>query len=182
MVKIGNFNTKESGTMEQRSALPKGDYIVSIVASKRVEKEGTSKWNIHLNAKILDGPKKDQTALIVCNYGYPGTAGDIAKRQLGSICEAVGKSEINDTSELHNVPFVLRTQPQKDNPEYNDHKAFYSVDRYRQMGPKDRWVIAEPAPSTQVSIDVATAGDTPYSEKLKDFPSPDQQLKEQTPW
>jgi hypothetical protein len=53
---------------------------------------------------------------------------NIAYSQLAAYCAVTGRQGFNDTSELHNIPFMIEVGPQKNNPEYSEVKGVYFAD------------------------------------------------------
>ena len=48
--------------------------------------------------------------------------------QLAAYCAVTGRQGFNDTSELHNIPFMVEVGPQKNNDQYTEVKGVYFLD------------------------------------------------------
>lgn len=60
----------------------------------------------------------------------------IAYSQLAAYCAVTGRQGFNDTSELHNIPFMVEVAPQKNNPTYVEVVGVYFADgRPANAGP-----------------------------------------------
>ena len=118
------------------SALPEGDYKACIVASgfkltKKAQESGRDEDGqfLELTIQVIDGPHNGRTVFDRLNLYNPNDqAVDIAKRQLSSICRAVGKMTPQDSSELHNIPFTVKLgTKQYDGKTYNEVKSYKAI-------------------------------------------------------
>ncbi len=93
--------------------LPPGKYPAQIVNSEmRVTKDGMGQY-LWLEIDVLDGPYKgrklfDRLNLVNAN---PQTV-EIAQRTLSAICHATGRMQVQDSEELHLIPFIADVQVQ----------------------------------------------------------------------
>ena len=91
--------------------LPPGKYSAQIVKSEtRVTKDGTGQYLL-VEIDVLDGPHKgrklfDRLNLVNAN---PQTV-EIAQRTLSAICHATGRMQVQDSEELHLIPFIADVQ------------------------------------------------------------------------
>ena len=101
---------------QQLEVLPPGKYLAQIVNSDmRLTKDGKGQY-LHLEIEVLDGPCKgrklfDRLNLVNAN----SQTVEIAQRALSAICHATGRLKVQDSDELHLVPFVavVTVQPPK---------------------------------------------------------------------
>jgi len=96
--------------------LPPGHYTAQIVASEtRVTKDGQGQFLL-LTIDILDGPYQGRKLFERLNLinANPQTV-EIAQRALSAICHATGRLQVQDSEELHLIPFtaVVQVQPPK---------------------------------------------------------------------
>jgi len=97
-------------------ALPPGKYTAQIVSSDmRLTKDGTGQY-LYLEIDVLDGSCKgrklfDRLNLVNAN----SQTVEIAQRTLSAICHATGRMHVQDSDELHLIPFlaVVTVQPPK---------------------------------------------------------------------
>jgi len=90
------------------SALPEGQYVVIATASEmKPTKNGQGQF-LQITFEVLDGPHKGRKLWARLNLvNQNQTAVDIAQRELGAICRAVGVIKPNDSAELHNKPLLV---------------------------------------------------------------------------
>lgn len=104
-----NFNAAKAEPMEERTLVPEGEYLFQIVKSEVVPNKKKTAERLNIQAKILKGEFKGNIVFIGLNWGHPSQqAQAISDREFKSICDAVekGDQEIEDTEELHGIPFV----------------------------------------------------------------------------
>lgn len=98
------------------------DYHVVISDS---EAKPTTKGDggyLELTLQILDpGPYLNSKWPYRLNlYNTSQQTCEIAYRQLSAVCYVTGAFQIEDTRQLHNIPFIATIGPQKDNPQYSN--------------------------------------------------------------
>lgn len=108
-------------------ALPAGDYDVIIVESElKATKKGDGHY-LELKLQVISGQYQNRNLWARLNIDNPNaTAKSIGCGQLSAICRAVNKLSINDSSELHMLPFKVTVKVDKDsngNPT-NEVRAF----------------------------------------------------------
>ena len=106
-----NFNAATKKPMEDRNftLIPEGEYLFQIVKSEIVPNSKKTAERLNFQCKIIKGDYKDNIVFVGLNWGHPSQqAQDISDREFKSICDAVekGNQEIEDTEELHGIPFV----------------------------------------------------------------------------
>jgi hypothetical protein len=130
MAKIG-FNAREVEPAEDFKPLPAGWYPVQITESEMLE---TSKKNGHylsMVAKVIEGEFVNRQLFIRLNVDNPNeVAVRIANEQLSAICHAVNVLEIDDSEELHGIPFEIKV---KVTPATDDYEAGNDVKGFRPL-------------------------------------------------
>ncbi|QDP46552.1 MAG: hypothetical protein Unbinned4098contig1000_12 [Prokaryotic dsDNA virus sp.] len=108
--------------------MPDGDYVVIINESDmKPTKKGTGKY-LQLTIEIIEGDYTGRRVWSRLNLINPSaTAVDIAERDLADIQRAVGKNSVSDSTELHDIPFVvtLKTRPASNGYEASNEVASY---------------------------------------------------------
>jgi len=97
-----------AGTFE---VLPKGDYPC-IIADSSMErtKDGTGQF-LKLTLSVIDGPHQGATLFDRLNLvNNSQRAAEIAYRVLSSICHAIGVLHVQDSTQLHNRPLIVRVE------------------------------------------------------------------------
>lgn len=114
MANLGTtFDATNIEPIKAYEVVPPGKYLAQIVNSEtRVTKDGTGQY-LWLELDVLDGPHKgrklfDRLNLVNAN---PQTV-EIAQRTLSAICHATGRMQVQDSEELHLIPFIADVQVQ----------------------------------------------------------------------
>lgn len=115
MASLTGFDASQVPEQQEFSALPEGQYVVIATASEeKVTKAGTGKY-LQITFEVLDGQFKGRKLWARLNLWNPNqTAKDIAQRELGAICRAVGVIRPNDSAELHNKPMTITVKVELD--------------------------------------------------------------------
>jgi hypothetical protein len=150
MVDMNGFNANEVPPAQDFEALPPARYEVMIVDSEMIETKAKDGHYMKLTMMVLEGPYKGRNLWTNLNLiNKSDKAVQIAKGQLSSICRAVNVLTPKDSTDLHNLPLVVRVDTRKEGDKtYNDVKGFYP----RQGGeaaaasdPKSSTTPAKPA-------------------------------------
>lgn len=99
--------------------LPVGKHPVVIVGDEVKANKSNNGGFIEFSMQIIDGPAKGSTGAHRLNlYNQSAQACEIASKQLSAICHATGQFRLgangDDTSVLHNIPFIIEVGLQKD--------------------------------------------------------------------
>ena len=128
MAQLNNFNANEIEPTADFSPIPAGQYVAMITASQMKPTKNGSGEYLELTFQVLEGDYKNRLLWmrLSLNHTTPTTA-KIARGHLSAICRAVGVLTPRDSSELHNLPMVVKVtlKKRKDNGELaNELKAF----------------------------------------------------------
>lgn len=96
------------------------DYHVRIIESEPKPTKNNDGGYLGFQIEILDpGPYLGRKVPHNLNlfHSNPQTV-EIAYRQLSALCYVTGVFNIQDSRQLHNIPFIATIGPQKDNPQY----------------------------------------------------------------
>jgi hypothetical protein len=130
LANLSGFDASQVPEQQEFSALPEGQYVVIATASEmKPTKAGTGQF-LQFAFEVVDGPMKGRKLWSRLNLVNPNaTAVDIAKRELGAICRAVGIIKPADSAELHNKPILVTVAVEIDdrNRENNIIKKYESV-------------------------------------------------------
>lgn len=130
MANLAGFDASQVPEQQEFSAIPEGQYVVIATASEmKPTKSGTGTF-LQFTFEVVDGPMKGRKVWSRLNLVNPNaTAVDIAKRELGAICRAVGIIKPGDSAELHNKPLLVTVAVEIDdrNRENNIIKKYESV-------------------------------------------------------
>lgn len=111
---VFNFNANDVEPADDFSPVPVGDYKAAITESefKETVNNPNNKY-LSLKMQILEGEYKNRVLFDNLNLIRTGNSENdqktvrIAQQRLSSICRAVGKMNVKDTSELHNKPMLI---------------------------------------------------------------------------
>lgn len=109
MANLAGFDASQQGDMRNFDALPAHKALVMIVNSEmKANSAGTGSYLL-LEMNIMgDGQYKGRKLWNRLNLSNTNKqAEDIANRELGAICRAVGILRPNDSVDLHNKPFYV---------------------------------------------------------------------------
>jgi hypothetical protein len=108
MADLSGFDASQVPEQQEFSALPEGQYIAIATASeKKPTKRGDGAY-LQITFEVIDGPQKNRKVWSRLNlWNQNQTTIEIAQRELGAVCRAVGIILPNDSAELHNKPLLL---------------------------------------------------------------------------
>ena len=144
--------------------VPPGKYNAHIIFSeRRVNKSGNGEHFL-LELEILNGPQVGRRLYERLNIKNPNPeVVAIARRTLATICKAVGKLQVNDSEELHNIPLVVdvRVRPPKDGYGESNSVRFLAPNTDGQQPQEGGSAsVASAAKPTQVPTPSAPAANT----------------------
>ena len=163
MAQLGQtFDANSVPPADDFQPLPVGDYRVEIVQSEmRTTKDGNGQY-LWLEMQILDGEyanRKIWDRLNLMNANQQAV--DIAQRTLSSICHATGKITVDDSEELHQIPFIAKARLVPDKARGGVQNAFsYKAEGEAPAKPAARPAApaARPAPAAAAKPVGAPAG------------------------
>lgn len=128
MADLGGFNANEVEPNKDFEAIPPGRYEAMIMES---EMKPTSSGNgeyLELTMTVLGPTCKGATLWDRLNLKNPSEkAVQIARGQLSSLCRAVGVLTPRDSTQLHNLPFIVRVDVEDyEGKKYNRMKGYYA--------------------------------------------------------
>lgn len=141
-----NFNAAEVEPQDAFTPLPAGEYLVMATDSEiKPTKNGTGQY-LQLAYQVIDGHYKNRLIFDRLNIQNQNqTAQEIGQRALSALCHAVGVLQVQDSAQLHNIPFIVRLAVRKDE-QYGDSN---DVKAYKSANGATPAVSTRPAASTQ---------------------------------
>ena len=108
------FNAQQFDPTQGGGSLPVGRHPVIIESSEVKANKANDGGYLQLNVKLIDGPQTGTTGAYRLNlyHSNPQTA-EIAHRQLSAICHVIGVFNVQDSQQLHNIPFIVEVGLQK---------------------------------------------------------------------
>ena len=114
MADLSTFKAHEVEPAVGFEPLPAGKYVAAIVESEtKTTKAGTGQY-LELKFQILEGEYKGRHVWARLNLWNPNQlAVDIARGELSAIYHAVGLIQVQDSSELHDLPMLITVKCRK---------------------------------------------------------------------
>lgn len=113
-------NNEKAG---DRSPFPAGKHPFTIVKSEIRQTKAKTGHYLMLQCKCFEGPAVGKVYFINLNVDNPNPiAVEIAEKELNSICDALGLVGVEDSAELHELPFVLDMVEDTSNSDYPGNK------------------------------------------------------------
>ncbi len=126
------FNPLQFDPTQSAGQLPIGKHPVIIESDEVKANSKNDGGFLQLNLRVIEGPNAGATGPYRLNlYNNSQQAVEIAHKQLSAICHVVKVFQLgasgNDTSVLHNIPFIVEVGPQKADPQYTEIKKVYDI-------------------------------------------------------
>tara|TARA_R110000824_G_scaffold82382_2_gene206468 strand:+ start:7810 stop:8277 length:468 start_codon:yes stop_codon:yes gene_type:complete len=109
-----NFRVEDAPISTAYDSLPPGDYVCIVTESEMKPTKKPGGEYLMLSLEVVEGKYKNRRLWSRLNIVNANSAAvEIAERQLADLCRAVGRTEISDSNELHDVPFtaVVKVRP-----------------------------------------------------------------------
>lgn len=130
MANLAGFDASKIPEQQEFSALPEGPYTVIATSSEmKPTKSGTGQY-LQFVFEVLDGPQHGRKLWARFNLINPSPAAvDIANRELGALCRAVGVIKPTESAELHNKPLIVEVAVEVD----DRRRESNSIKKYMQV-------------------------------------------------
>lgn len=136
-----NFNANTVEPMQPRTygPLPAGDYEMIIVKSDvKPTKAGTGHY-LELEMQVISGEHSGRRHWERLNVDNPNKqAEEIAKEALAALCFAVGVTDVEDTVQLHDIPFVAHVEIDRKEPDRNRITGYATAGAAKPAAPAPR--------------------------------------------
>jgi len=170
-----NFDSNNVAPDTGFDPIPAGDYTAVIIDSDmKTTKNGAGQY-LALTLQIIDGPYAnrmlwDRLTLVHDN----AKTVEIAQRRLSAICHAVGVLAVQDSTQLHNRPMVVRLKYVED-PQYGPKNEIGSYKATQGQAP------AAQRPSAQAPAAMPWQGQAPAAQPQPQASAPTAQAPAWTP-
>lgn len=125
---IQPFNAQQFDPTQGVGGLPIGRHPVVIDSSEVKANSKNDGGYLQLNLKVIDGPQQGTMGAYRLNlYNANQQAVEIAHRQFSAVCHVTGVYNVQDSGQLHNIPFVIEVGPQKNDPQYTEVKKVFDI-------------------------------------------------------
>ena len=154
------FNAQQYDPTQGGGSLPVGRLPVIVESSEVKANKANDGGYLQLNLKVIDGPQTGTTGAYRLNlyHSNPQTA-EIAHRQLSAICHCVGVFNVQDSSQLHNIPFIAEVGLQKG--EEAAQKGYTEVKKVFDINGNEPGKAGQGAPAAQPQQHPAQGGGAP---------------------
>ena len=125
---IQPFNANNFDPTQGVGGLPIGRHPVIVESSEVKANKANDGGYLQLNLKVIDGPQAGIVGAYRLNlyHSNPQTV-EIANRQLSAISHVTGVYMIQDSAQLHNIPFIVEVGPQKNDAQYTEVKKVFDI-------------------------------------------------------
>lgn len=154
---IQAFNAQQYDPTQGGGSLPVGRHPVIIESSEVKANKANDGGYLQLNVKLIDGPQTGTTGAYRLNlyHSNPQTA-EIAHRQLSAICHVIGVFNVQDSQQLHNIPFIVEVGLQKG--EEAAQKGYTEVKKVFDINGNEPGKAGQGAPAAQPQQQPAAQG------------------------
>ena len=116
-----NFDASKIELTNSYELLEDGTYTAIIADSEWKENKAKTGGYLNLKIEIIDGKNKGRVIFDMLNLQNQNPkAVEIAEQTLARICNAVGKTQVNESSDLYNIPMSIKIGT---NPAQNGYEA-----------------------------------------------------------
>ncbi len=154
---IQAFNAQQFDPTQGGGSLPVGRHPLIIESSEVKANKANDGGYLQLNLKLIDGPQMGATGAYRLNlyHSNPQTA-EIAHRQLSAICHVIGVFNVQDSQQLHNIPFIAEVGLQKG--EEAAQKGYTEVKKVFDINGNEPGKAGQGAPAAQPQQQPAAQG------------------------
>lgn len=118
------FDATQWDPSQSVGQLPIGRHKVIIEDSEVKATKANDGGYLALTLQVIEGPSAGATGIMRLGiYSQNQKAVEISHRQLSAICHAVGVFNVQDSAQLHNIPFVVEVGNQKPTQEQEERRA-----------------------------------------------------------
>jgi len=154
---IQAFNAQQYDPTQSVGGLPVGKHPVIVESSEVKANAKNDGGYLQLNLKIIDGPAAGTTGAYRLNlYHSSQQTVEIAHRQLSAVCHVVGVFNVQDSAQLHNIPFMVEVGLQKG--EEAAQKGYTEVKRVFDINGHEPGKAGQGAPAAQPQQQPAQGG------------------------
>ncbi len=123
------FDANQWDPTQSAGQLPIGKQPVVIKSSDvKAARSNENNGYIQFNLEVIDGPNKGATGPYRINlYNSNQQTVEIAHRQMSALSYVTGVFNVQNTEQLHDIPFIADVQPQKKEPQYTEVKKVYDI-------------------------------------------------------
>jgi len=132
MSNLQGFNAAEVEPATGFDVIPAGEYEAIIIESEMKPTKNNNGSYLQLTFQLTGGQYDGRYVWARLNLDNPNQqAVDIAQRELSAICRAVGVMTPSDSSDLHDVPLIIKVGIEPARGQYSESN---SIKSYKAIG------------------------------------------------
>jgi hypothetical protein len=164
-------NTPENNAnLGDREPIPAGDYLAHIIKAVFKQTKKKTGHYLALDIRVLEGEHKGHALFSNLNLDNPNpVAVEIANKELNTICQALGKSNVIDSDELLQQPMIVTVIVKEGDANYppsNEIVNYSAVPGPGQTAAPSEMPPTEPAQTTEPATDATPPASEPETQKL----------------
>lgn len=123
------FDATQVSPVQGIGQLPVGNKLAVVITDSEVKAtKDNSGGYVQFTVQIQQGETAGSQGAYRLNlYNASEQARKIAESQLSALCHVTGVFHLQNTQQLHNIPFLVDVEPQKENPKYTEIKRVYDI-------------------------------------------------------
>lgn len=126
-----NFDASKIELTNSYELLEDGTYTAIIADSEWKENKSKTGGYLNLKIEIIDGKNKGRVIFDMLNLQNQNPkAVEIAEQTLAKICNAVGKMQVSESSDLYNIPLSIKIGT---TPAQNGYEASNKIKNYASL-------------------------------------------------
>jgi hypothetical protein len=140
------FNARSVDPASTPNPVPAGDYKVMIVSSEPMKNTNSEGGHLRFMLRIMEGQFQGRELMYNLNLFNPNPqTQEIAYKQLSALCHVTGQFDVQDSQQLHGIPFIVVVTVQP-NGIYNDIKGVKYLDGNVPGKKNENAIASAPAP------------------------------------
>lgn len=137
-----NFDASKIEISSGFELIPNGDYKALIIDTEWKENKAKTGGYLNLKVEIIDGQYKGRVFFEMLNLQNANPkAVEIAEQTLAKICLAINKPNVKDSSEILNIPLMVKMGS---TPAQNGYEAQNKIKNFSAMNNDNKVIIQMP--------------------------------------
>lgn len=167
------FDSTTVAPSEEFSVIPAGEYVAMITASEVKNTKAGNGSYLNLRFDIVDGQYKGRVLFSALNiWNQNPKAVEIAQRDLSAICHATGILQVQDSSQLHNRPMIIKVGISAPS---NGYEASNEIRAYKPLN------ATPAAPAQSAPVQQAPVNEAPVQAVVQESPMGHQPVETPAP-
>lgn len=182
-----NFDARQVDPQTTYEALPAGWYNFMITESELMPTKAGDGAYLRLTLRVIDGQYAGRQVFDNLNLQNPNpVAVEISYRRLSAYCHATGVLQVQDSQQLHGIPFKARLSVRKDKDgqydDQNEVKAVKNITDGEEQQGAPAWAPQQQAPQQPAWANQPPAPETTAALQQQGFPPQQAPAAGNPPW